>query len=231
MLRTVVPAGAAAAADICIEDWSRGVLLGLAERTSASHTQVLDGPTKSRWKMGLEVGYYYHAIRKCDLTRDLDPLEMLSWNFDLTVEVPSQAVGDNRGGSRHSLAKAVVLCSLQMIDCIGPASSVKRSGVCEKWLCPNRSHFFGYGPDKNWIYIRIVSMLSEVDLDGHKIALLYHLRQTGGIKEPFDLVLFVVLRGSRPDSCKINIARQMLPSNRCLIYTKIASGINESDAM
>ena len=207
------------------------MLLSLAERTSASHSQVLDGSAKSCWKVGLEVGYHYHAIGKCDLTRYLDPLEMLSRNFDFNVEIPSQAVGDDRGGSSHSPAKSVVLRSLQMIDGIGPASSVQRIGVREKWLRPNRSDLFGYGPDQNWIYIRIVSMLSEVDLDGHKIALLYHLSQTGGIKEPFDLVLLVVLRGPRPDSCKINSARQMLPSNGCLIYTKIALAINESDAM
>ena len=55
-------AGAAAAAQLSIEYGAGGVLVGLAQRRSAAHAQVLDRSPEAGRQVGLEVGDHNHAI-------------------------------------------------------------------------------------------------------------------------------------------------------------------------
>ena len=142
---------------------------------AAAHAQILYSAPKAGRKVGLEVGYYDHAIGRGDLCGDLDKAKMLPVDCNLPEIVALQAVGNDDRRSGHGLAKAVLGCRLQMIDGIGPASSIKGIGIGKKWLCAKRPDLFCNGPDQDRIYIRVVSPFPEVDLDGGEVAFLYHL--------------------------------------------------------
>jgi hypothetical protein len=108
------------------------VLLRFAERWSASHAQILDRASKARRQVGLKMGYYYHAVGRGNLSRDLSPAEMLPIDCHLTEIVPTQAVGndDRRPGNRWD--EPVFSSRLQMIDAIGSTASVERVRIGQK---------------------------------------------------------------------------------------------------
>jgi hypothetical protein len=160
------------------------------------------------------MGYYYHAIGRGDLSGYHDATKMLPVDLNLPEIFALQAIGNDSWRSGHGRGEAVLGCRLQMIDGIGPATSIKSIGIGKKWLCPESPDLFCNGPDKDRIYIRVVSHLPEVDLDGCEVAFLYNFVHACGIKEPHDPILLVILKASRPDPGKINSAFQFLLTTR-----------------
>jgi hypothetical protein len=139
---------------------------------------------------------------------------MLPVDLNLPKIVALQAIGNDSRRSGHGRGEAVLGCCLQMIDGIGPATSIKSIGIGKKWLCPESPDLFCDGPDQDRIYIGVVSQLSEVNLNGCEVAFLHHFVQPGGIKKPHDLVLLIIRKASRPDAGKINSAFQFLPTSK-----------------
>ena len=157
--------------------------------------------------------HHYHTICTDDLSCDLDLLEVFFVYLNFLVIVAFQPIGNDHRCSGNSIAKAVLRSGLQMIDCIGAASSVKRIGIGQKRpgsLCPDP---VCDRPDQDGIHIRVVSPLTEVDLDCRQVPFMHCLIQAGGIEEPLDLVLFVLLVASRPYAGKINFALQFWPTS------------------
>jgi hypothetical protein len=186
----------------------------LAESWSTAHAQILYSTSKAGRKMGLEVRYYYHAIGRGYLSGYLDAAKMLPVDWKLPEIVALQAIGDDDRRSGHGRAKAVLFCRLQMIDGIRPATTIKGIGIGKKRLCPQSPDLFCYGPDKDRICIRVVSPLTEVNLDSCEVAFLYHFIQACSIKKPQDPILLIVRITSRPDAGKINGAFQLLPTSK-----------------
>ena len=145
----------------------------------------------------------------CD--RDLLKMPFVDPNFPEIVAF--QPIGNDHRRSCNGIAKAVLCRGLQMIDCIGAASSVKRIGIGEKGHGSLSPDLICDRPDEDRIYIRVVSPLAEVDLDCRQVPFMHRLVQAGGIEETLDLVLLVLLVASRPDAGKINFALQFWPTS------------------
>jgi hypothetical protein len=108
------------------------VLLRFAERWSTAHAQILDRASKACRQVGLEVGYYYHAVGRGNLSRDLSPAEMLSVDCHLLEIVSSQAVGNDDRSPGNRWDETVIISRLQMIDAIGSTASVERVRIGQK---------------------------------------------------------------------------------------------------
>jgi len=175
-------AGAAAAAQLSIEYGAGGVLVGLAQRRSAAHAQVLDRSSEAGRQVSLEVGDHNHAISGGDLAGDLDLLKMLSRNGHLPEAVSLQAVGDDHRRTGYGAAEAVLFGGLQMYGGIASAAAVEGIGVCEKGPGPLIQDLLRYGPDQDRTDIGVIAQLAEVDLDGGQVTLLYDFRESGGVK-------------------------------------------------
>ena len=142
----------------------------LAQSRSTAHAQILYSAPKAGRKVGLEVGYYDHAIGRGDLSSYHDATKMLPVDLNLPKIVTLQAVGNDSRRSGNGRGEAVLGCRLQMIDGIGPATSIKSIGIGKKWLCPESPDLFCDGPDQDRIYIGVISHLSEVDFNGCEVA-------------------------------------------------------------
>ena len=105
------------------------MLISLSESGSTAHAQILYSAPKAGRKVSLEVGYYYHTIGRGNLSGGLNPAKMLSVDCHLPEIVPLQAIGDDDRRSSHLRNKAVLSCSLQMIDAIddGLCRIIKRN--------------------------------------------------------------------------------------------------------
>ena len=93
-----------------------------------------------------------------------------------------QSIGNDNRRACNSAAKTVLCSGLQVIDCIGAASSVKCIGVSEEWLCSQRLYPVCYRPDEDGIYIRVVSLLTKMDLYCRQVPFMHYLIQAGGVE-------------------------------------------------
>jgi hypothetical protein len=131
---------------------------------------------------------------------------MLSVDCHLPEIVPLQAIGDDGRRISHLRNEAVLSCRFQVIDAICPTATIQSICVGKKWLGSQSSDLLYDGPDKNRVHIRVVSLLSEVDLYGGKVAFLCYLIEKRSIKEAHDHILLVVSNASRPNPGKIDCA-------------------------
>jgi hypothetical protein len=122
-----------------------------------------------------------------DIGADIDLLVDGEIHLDRHLGVPPETVGNGEGGADHGIGEAVLDGGGEMIDAVGPAPYVKGVGIGEEGFSSEAADAIDDMAEECGRDVGRVSLLAEMELDGHEVTGAEDLVEADRIEEPTEL--------------------------------------------
>ena len=139
---------------------------------TAAHADVFDGPAEAGHLVALKVSQADKNVGVHNGAADFGLFNIFAaLHRYLHIVSPLQTVANKDGTANGKGCKAILPCTLQMLQGVLPAARVHGIAVSKEGLAPQLLDDVHHRPGVVGAQIADIAQLTEVELDGHKFTL------------------------------------------------------------